>query len=288
MATPDPALQAMQSARSALQDAIQLAERQASGVSEDIARAKAEVTAMDRTLAAGESTAEARAAAVERSAEAVQSSCQLLQAAGLPPRVGSPLDEWKECRATIDRCDKILVDLRKTGFGFLTAAVGAAAFLFKGDESFDHKAPLLVMLVLLIVTLYLIDLAHQTWLGVAVGRAKDLEDMMGFALTNRISTQFGAGRALLLGFFLYFIMLAATSALFWFSAPTAPLTSGPHVTVYYAFFIGLLAMGIGALDASQWGQTRKLQCATRMTGLRGRLGIATTKLRTHLKDYVAI
>ena len=43
---------------------------------------------------------------------------------------GQPIEEWKECRSTIDRFDKILVDLRKTGFGFVTALVSAAAFLF--------------------------------------------------------------------------------------------------------------------------------------------------------------
>jgi hypothetical protein len=42
---------------------------------------------------------------------------------------GDPKDEWKECRTSIDRFDKLLVDLRKTGFGFITAIVGAAALL---------------------------------------------------------------------------------------------------------------------------------------------------------------
>jgi hypothetical protein len=30
-------------------------------------------------------------------------------------------EEWKECRFSIDRFDRLLVDLRKTGFGFVTA-----------------------------------------------------------------------------------------------------------------------------------------------------------------------
>ena len=37
--------------------------------------------------------------------------------------------EWKECSTSIDRFDKILVDLRKTGISFVTTIIGGAAFL---------------------------------------------------------------------------------------------------------------------------------------------------------------
>jgi hypothetical protein len=47
-----------------------------------------------------------------------------------PPGSDGVKDEWKECRATIGRFDGLLVDLRKTGFGFVTAIVSGPTFLF--------------------------------------------------------------------------------------------------------------------------------------------------------------
>jgi hypothetical protein len=182
----------------------------------------------------------------EMSAAALKASSELISSVGFAGTIGSPVDEWKECRATIDRCDKILVDLRKTGFGFVTAVVGVAAYVFSGNNAFFPKAALLGMLVVLIVTLYLVDLAHQTWLGEAVKRAEELEKRLSFSLTGNISAGFAASKAVALGFILYFVLLLATSAIFWSSVWMEASTSGHHVTVGVEFAVGLLAM-IGGL-----------------------------------------
>jgi hypothetical protein len=183
---------------------------------------------------------EKASAAIQHSGLALKSAAELIERT---PTVGETVDEWKECRATIDRCDKLLVDLRKTGFGFVIAIVSAAAFVFSKPDNFADtaKGSLLCMLVLLIIMLYIVDLAHQTWLGVAVGRALDLEmGPLGFELTTKISKGFAASKAVILGCALYTILLAATCAIFWFSIPlkTEDLTSAPRGTMYGAFAIG--------------------------------------------------
>jgi hypothetical protein len=153
-----------------------------------------------------------------------------------------------ECRTTIDRCDKLLVDLRKTGFGFVTAVVGASVYVFgKSDHAGnDAKSLLVCMLVMLIIILYLVDLAHQTWLSVAVERAKVLErePELNFTLTQDIGKEFASSMAFGLGCALYSLLLFATCAIFWASIPLAAedLFSAPRANIYGAFVIGLLVI----------------------------------------------
>jgi hypothetical protein len=186
------------------------------------------------------------ALANERSAAALKSTADLIGAVGFIGTVGSPIDEWKECRSTIDRFDKIHVDLRKTGFGFVTAIAAGAQFLFTDSNSFAAKAALLAMLILLIITLYWIDLAHQQWLEVAVERAKTIErDRFcgSISLTTEIGEKFKPVRAMTLGLILYLTLLLATCSVFFFSAPkNEPLTSGHHGFVEFAFLVGMLTM----------------------------------------------
>ena len=81
-------------------------------------------------------------------------------------------DEWKECRSTIDRFDKILVDLRKTGFGFVTAIVSGATFFFVPDRTKpvleDARFSVFTIIMVLTLTLYVVDRVHQVWLQEAV------------------------------------------------------------------------------------------------------------------------
>jgi hypothetical protein len=154
------------------------------------------------------------------------------RASAAPGEPGQALDEWKECRATVDRCDKLLVDLRKTGFSFITAVVGASSFLFVVDPSkaflIDQaKATLMWMLALLIVVLYWIDLAHQTLLQAAVDRAGTLEDALQFKLTREIGKRFVSVQPFALGFTIYVFLLAATSLIFYESL--LPSSSERHV-----------------------------------------------------------
>src|ERR1700738_3290788 len=195
----------------ALASAISIVEQKKIDLSNKIGTANAALQAADVAFHQLRDATDAQAPAfqakltlaTEASAAALKSSSELIGAVGFTGTVGSPVDEWKECRATIDRCDKILVDLRKTGFGFVTAVVGVAAYVFSGNNDFPPKAALLGMLVVLIVALYLVDLAHQTWLSVAVKRAEEIERRLGFSLTRSISAGYAAAKAVSLGFALY-------------------------------------------------------------------------------------
>jgi hypothetical protein len=196
-------------------------------------------------VATAETYMEAAKAAL---AQAVSKTTPGAVAAGL----GDPKDEWKECRSTIDRFDKLLVDLRKTGFGVVTALVGAATFVFT-QSSASTKVGILCMLILLIVTLYLIDRIHQVWLLETVQLASELEVRLGYKLTQHLGSEFKGGDATVLGFLLYIVLLCATVAIFWISIPlrTEGITGGHRMTMLAAFAVGLAAM----LAALNWNQT---------------------------------
>jgi hypothetical protein len=184
---------------------------------------------------------------------ALKAACELIDSAWIEGKVGNPTDEWKECRATIDRCDKLIVDLRKTGVGFVVAVVGAAAYIFNESQRFGGKSSVLCMLVLLIVILYFVDLAHQSWLDTAVKRAIELEGDLHFKLTSRIGERFSASEAQFLGFALYTLLLVATCGVFWFSIPLSvePVITGHRGTIYGAFVIGLSSIGIAFVAADK-------------------------------------
>jgi hypothetical protein len=253
----DIALKAARDAHTALTSAIAIVEHKQTDLSIRLAASK---NALDAAMAvADELEANAKNPAVdknalqskaalanERSAAALKSSADLIGAVGFVGVVGSPIDEWKECRATIDRFDKILVDLRKTGFGFVTAIAAGAQFLFTDSNSFAAKAALLAMLIVLIITLFWIDLAHQQWLNVAVTRAETIEKVRfsgSISLTTDIGEKFKPVRAVTLGLILYLTLLLATCSVFFFSVPKPePLTSGHHGFVASAFLVGMMTM----------------------------------------------
>jgi hypothetical protein len=133
---------------------------------------------------------------------------------------GDPRHEWKECRASIDRFDKLLVDLRKTGFGFITTIVGAAAlFVGVGTAETQPSAKLkfvaFVIIGLLIVTLFGIDRTHQAWLRAAVARAMELEISLNYKITQNIHGTFKGREAVILGLVVYLILFLATCFIFW-------------------------------------------------------------------------
>lgn len=130
---------------------------------------------------------------------------------------GDPATEWKECRATIDRFDKLLVDLRKTGFGLVTTLVSVLAVLAHvtgNDVTPQMKLAVFGILGLLIIALFGVDRTHQAWLAAAVNRATELEVLLNYKLTRRIEETFHGEDALVLGVALYLILMIATTAIF--------------------------------------------------------------------------
>jgi hypothetical protein len=177
------------------------------------------------------------------------------------PTGAEPKSEWEECRRTIDRFDKLLVDLRKTGVGVITAIVGGAAFLLatpgqtSGTAATLANAPLVKLAIFgmigfFIVTVYWIDHVHQIWLGVAVRRAKSLEATLGYRLTTDINERFSTVKAVLIGAGMYAVLLLVTFVIFWMS-----LVSGqPDILTWNAHqaaagvlaLLGIVVIAIGA------------------------------------------
>lgn len=138
-------------------------------------------------------------------------------------------DEWKECRNSIDRFDKLLVDLRKTGFTILTGFVGAAALIFAGNPIADKtntlpvenilaiKTSVFGAIALLILVVFFIDRVHGLWLQGAVKRAKELERMIGFRLTTDLSRNVPVLLAQFVGLAIYIAFLVVAALVFWYS-----------------------------------------------------------------------
>jgi hypothetical protein len=130
----------------------------------------------------------------------------------------------------------------------VTAIAAGAQYLFNDSNYFSAKAALLAMLIVLIVTLYWIDLIHQQWLDVAVKRAQTIETRIlagAFTLTNEFENKIVPLGAVTLGIILYLVLLLTTCAAFFYSVPKyEPLTSGHHGVIGTLFGIGL-AMILG-------------------------------------------
>ncbi len=134
--------------------------------------------------------------------------------------------EWEECRRSIDRFDKLLVELRKTGLGALTAIATAATYITvrsgaiatKGDgvigvESVNFS--IFLIIILLGFVLYYLDHAHQAFLKAAVARATEIESELHFEITSRISAgseSFRLGKSSLV---IYSVVAIASNFAFW-------------------------------------------------------------------------
>jgi len=160
-----------------------------------------------------------------RSARVAANNAATLAGQDTESQATSLKDEWKECRASIDRFDKILVDLRKTGIGFVTTIIGAAAFLLThaasplaagAQPSLASAVPavkvsVFIVIALLILGLYTIDRVHQIWLRGSVERALELEPLLGYRITQKLSDRFRKTQATIFGGLLYgvFLLIAA-------------------------------------------------------------------------------
>lgn len=258
----DFTLATLQSSLTVIDQAIAHAQRQQRDLDQKLAAAAASRQAIERQAVAlpqvpDPDLPQASADALQVAATGLNEAGSLIQNI-VRPAEGSALDEWKECRSTIDRCDKLLVDIRKTGFGFVTAVLGAATFVFgRGDHvNNTAKSLLFCILVMLITVLYSIDLSHQSWLGQAVQRARTLEQRpeLQFRLTQQIGDDFAASKAVLLGAVIYAFLLISSGLIFWTSIPLAQedLFSAPRANMYGAFAFGMLAIIVGPLVAARY------------------------------------
>jgi len=105
--------------------------------------------------------------------------------------VPNVLDEWKECRSSVDRFDRLIVDVRKYGFTLITGLLTAGSFLFaKADAvavSDRAQVTATIVLMLLVFALFTVDRWLEVLLRVAVRRARDIEPPLGIRLTEVMS-----------------------------------------------------------------------------------------------------
>jgi hypothetical protein len=205
---------------------------------------------------------------------------------------GDPKEEWKECRASIGRFDQLLVDLRKTGFGFVTTIVTAVALLASrlpsgvtmpgGGAAFGAGAlpggsaapgsgalagvtilpsnpfseklefATLVIIEVLIITLFAVDCIHQAWLRATVMRARQLENSLNYETTSGVTSVFGGADSVLLGPIIYAVLFAITTFIFYTALEGSP--PYPTFTILAGLSGGLLmlAITVGALWRSPW------------------------------------
>lgn len=99
-------------------------------------------------------------------------------------------DEWKECRSSIARFDKVIVDLRKYGFTLITGLLTADAILFVKipDLSPVDKAAVSFVTMILVSALFFVDRYQGILLRSAVKRTEDIESELNLKLTTKIST----------------------------------------------------------------------------------------------------
>ena len=191
------------------------------------------------------------------------------------------LDEWKECRTSIDRFDKLIVDVRKYGFTLITGLLTASAFAFVKLDSVSvpdaARVGVSLVLMVLVLGLFTVDRYLEIFLRSAVTRARALETALDFRLTRMISNVAEGAETSTWATWLYtFFMLCAIVP--WVVATTDPwrsplaiaTTPGPARVVT---FIGL------AFTASLW-----IYHAWTRLGLRA--GLAETTKRQIVREML--
>jgi hypothetical protein len=82
--------------------------------------------------------------------------------------------EWEESRKAIDKFDGMLIDLRKYGFSFLTGLIAAGSLLGVAAENGTEdqfvriQIAVIIVTMILVITLYWLDIYYETMLTAAV------------------------------------------------------------------------------------------------------------------------
>lgn len=108
------------------------------------------------------------------------------------PDTSDNLDEWKETRSVLARFDENLHDVRKYGFTFLAAlfTIDSLQTLLSDTISDPVRLGMILITITFIVTLWILDLDYQKYQQAAAIRAKILETMLNFELSETISYKY--------------------------------------------------------------------------------------------------
>lgn len=179
--------------------------------------------------------------------------------------------EWSECRTAIGRLDGILVDLRKMGFGFITALLSAGAFVsLLGTPSasgapvapIQARAAVFIAIMLLVAALFWLDIYYEVLLAGAVQRALDLECQTDppVRLSKYLSINARATAATWIILLVYLILLSVACGFGLLTVlatpnPTAVLADfawGLGTATGLARLIGVLAAVLAAVMVIYW------------------------------------
>lgn len=97
------------------------------------------------------------------------------------------LNEWSTARDVLDKFDERVHDLRKYGFSFVTALIGAEALLKPENLSNPIKLTVIWVTLGLIIALRLFEQYYQNFQEAAATRAGILEKRLNLELTDTIS-----------------------------------------------------------------------------------------------------
>ncbi|MEW5922684.1 MAG: hypothetical protein AB1746_01715 [Candidatus Zixiibacteriota bacterium] len=169
------------------------------------------------------------------------------------------MKEWEECRKTIERFDKTVIDLRKYGFTLITTLITAGTYFFAKSETIAplEKAAASFVITVLIFALYTIDRCNENFIRGAVKRAEQIEDKLEMGLSKSISIYSKRAETDTRGILLY-ILFVISSAI--------PVMAGtdpdnPHSIRLAIVYGTIVFMFIAALwdrfEISRLSETRK-------------------------------
>jgi hypothetical protein len=173
--------------------------------------------------------------------------------------------EWKECRATVARLEKIVVDLRKYGFILLAALLTAKTLFFltssppkQGSEpalTLQTRVALLLFTMVLIFSLFVVDLSQEVLLRAARRRAIALEKDLRMELTSALREQVIGLWSHSRGIWLYSSLVLAS----FFASVLTTIPIDAYIEVHHgAFFAAILLITVVTLGALYWHHARTM------------------------------
>jgi hypoxanthine phosphoribosyltransferase len=141
--------------------------------------------------------------------------------------------EWRESRLSIDRFDKITVDLRKYGFSFVAIIISSSSIIFDATKV-QNPLPLVIVpivVALLTLSLFLADSYYQVLLLATILHARHLENIhkeilsrdsigqtyFGFNITNYIEDKVQKTNAHFYTVIVYVLFLVISSLMGYFA-----------------------------------------------------------------------
>jgi hypothetical protein len=161
--------------------------------------------------------------------------------------------EWTVARKTVDGFDKILVDLRKFGFSFITGLLTAQSLLGAGTPTSAQVLYAAIAATIgLIVVLYWMDRLYETMLYGAVYTATKLENHLQMSLTGDISYVYGKMKSAPIPHLIYFGFASASLLIYYW------LTGGWIVLPFIVAILLMFPWG--------WYSERKLRIIKSLIG----------------------